>query len=70
MVIIGEKLRTFGSKPVIEFHLWSDTVPEELLITGADIGRPDAIIAVGSTLETPEARFKMSEAGYFMALEW
>ena len=70
MVVIGEKLRTFGTKPVIEFQIWADEAPSNLSITGDDIGRPDAEIAVGSVLETPATRYKMGEQGTFLALQW
>lgn len=66
MTIISEKVRSVGS---VEFVLWADAVPEDLLITGADIGRPGTTIAVGSILETPEAQFKMGENGYFLNIE-
>lgn len=68
MVIVDEKIRTLGNMPVTQFTLWADEAPADLQITGDDIGRPDATIAIGSTLETPDGTFKMGETGEFLKM--
>ena len=70
MTVIDEKVRTYGTKPVIEYTLWSDTTPESLEITGVGIGRPGTEIAVGSFLLTPSARYIYGENQSFVQLSW
>lgn len=72
--IVSQERVTFNGgesgKGTVNVTLFSKTTPEDLAITGADIGI-DGDIAPGSFLLTPSARYVYDgETGEFLEIEW
>ena len=76
MFIVSQERITFDTTQnnetkagLVNVMLYSDTEPNTLELTGADIGI-DGDICPGSILLTPSARYIYSEEGAFTQVTW
>ena len=72
MFIVSQERITFSNgqnNGLVNVMLYSDTEPNSLELTGADIGI-DGDICPGSILLTPSARYIYSEEGEFTQVTW